>query len=74
MTDNEPDTANDTTAATEIASVIPSGITIEDNELPKSILTRIAKGALPDGAMIQKDAKTALSHASTVFINYLASW
>jgi DNA polymerase epsilon subunit 3 len=44
---------------------------IENFELPKSIVTKIAKSALPENAKLQKDTVTALVRGSTVFINYL---
>jgi hypothetical protein len=44
---------------------------IENFELPKSVVTKIAKSALPDNAKLQKDSVTALVKGSTVFINYL---
>ncbi|KAG0270030.1 hypothetical protein DFQ27_000994 [Actinomortierella ambigua] len=46
---------------------------IEDNELPKAILTRIMKRALPDNTNIQSNAKLAISKSTTIFINYLAA-
>ncbi|KAG0226468.1 histone-fold-containing protein [Mortierella sp. GBAus27b] len=46
---------------------------IEDNELPKAILTRIMKQALPDNTNIQANAKLAMAKSTTLFINYLAS-
>ncbi|QUC18180.1 uncharacterized protein UV8b_02421 [Ustilaginoidea virens] len=47
--------------------------TIEDLALPKSIVTRLAKGVLPPNTQIQANAVLALSKSATVFINYLAS-
>ncbi|KAI9225285.1 MAG: histone-fold-containing protein [Piptocephalis tieghemiana] len=47
--------------------------TIEDHDLPKAILQRIIKAALPEGVLLQKDARSALSRSTTVFINYLAA-
>jgi len=44
---------------------------IDQFELPKSLVTRIAKSALPDNAKLQKDTVLALVKSSTVFINYL---
>jgi DNA polymerase epsilon subunit 3 len=44
---------------------------IENYELPKSIVTRIAKSAIPDNAKLQKEFVLALLKGSTVFINYL---
>ncbi|KAF9958505.1 hypothetical protein BGZ72_000256 [Mortierella alpina] len=46
---------------------------IEDNELPKAILTRIMKQVLPDNTNIQANAKLAMTKSTTLFINYLAS-
>jgi hypothetical protein len=44
---------------------------LDNFELPKSVVTKIAKSALPDGAKLQKDTVLALVKGSTVFINYL---
>ncbi|KAK6335617.1 hypothetical protein TWF696_002384 [Orbilia brochopaga] len=49
------------------------GISVDDNTLPKTIITRLAKGVLPQGTQIQKDAVTAFTRSTTVFVNYLAS-
>ncbi|KAG0197734.1 hypothetical protein BGX28_008740 [Mortierella sp. GBA30] len=46
---------------------------IEDNELPKAILTRIMKNVLPENTNIQANAKLAMTKSTTLFINYLAS-
>ncbi|KAI0084543.1 histone-fold-containing protein [Irpex rosettiformis] len=46
---------------------------IDAYELPKSLVTRLARSALPDNAKLQKDVVLALSKGSTVFINYLAA-
>ncbi|CAK5276092.1 unnamed protein product [Mycena citricolor] len=46
---------------------------IENYELPKSLVTRIAKSALPDNAKMQKDTVLSLVKGSTVFINYLVT-
>ncbi|KAI8817040.1 histone-fold-containing protein [Fimicolochytrium jonesii] len=46
---------------------------IEDIDLPRSIISRVIKGALPDGAQVQKDAKAAMTKACTVFISYLTA-
>ncbi|KAF7307721.1 DNA polymerase epsilon subunit 3 [Mycena kentingensis (nom. inval.)] len=46
---------------------------IEQFELPKSIVTRIAKSALPENAKMQKETVLSLVKGSTVFINYLAA-
>ncbi|GKT40082.1 DNA polymerase epsilon subunit D [Colletotrichum spaethianum] len=44
-----------------------------DLNLPKSIITRLAKGVLPPNTQIQANAVLAMSKSATVFINYLAS-
>lgn len=44
----------------------------QDLTLPKSIITRLAKGVLPPNTQIQANAILALSNSTTVFINYLA--
>ncbi|PSN73218.1 histone-fold-containing protein, partial [Corynespora cassiicola Philippines] len=49
------------------------GINIEDLNLPKSIVQRLAKGVLPPNTQIQKDALLAMSKSATVFVNYLTS-
>ncbi|KAI5808841.1 histone-fold-containing protein [Peziza echinospora] len=49
------------------------GLSIDDNVLPKSIVTRLAKGVLPQNTNIQKDATLALTKGATVFINYLCA-
>lgn len=45
---------------------------VQDLSLPKSIITRLAKGVLPPNTQIQANAILALSKSATVFINYLA--
>ncbi|KAI5985448.1 histone-fold-containing protein [Pisolithus orientalis] len=44
---------------------------IENFELPKSLVTKIAKSAIPDNAKLQKETVLSLVKGSTVFINYL---
>ncbi|KAL1679116.1 histone-fold-containing protein, partial [Schizophyllum commune] len=46
---------------------------IENFELPKSVVTKIAKSALPDNVKLQKETVLSLIKGSTVFINYLAA-
>ncbi|TPX62458.1 hypothetical protein SpCBS45565_g07023 [Spizellomyces sp. 'palustris'] len=46
---------------------------IDDLDLPRSIIGRVIKNALPEGAQVQKDAKAAMTKACTVFINYLTA-
>ncbi|KAL6869099.1 hypothetical protein ACO1O0_000422 [Amphichorda felina] len=47
---------------------------IEDLTLPKSIITRLAKGVLPANTQIQANAVLAMSKSTTVFVNHLASY
>ncbi|KAI0922372.1 hypothetical protein AcV7_005921 [Taiwanofungus camphoratus] len=46
---------------------------IENFELPRTLVTKIARSVLPDNAKMQKEVVLALLKASTVFINYLAA-
>ncbi|KAM6500096.1 Histone-fold-containing protein [Amanita muscaria] len=46
---------------------------IENFELPKSVVTKIAKSAIPDNAKLQKETILSLVKGSTVFINYLGT-
>ncbi|KAK0239831.1 histone-fold-containing protein [Armillaria nabsnona] len=46
---------------------------IENFELPKSLITKIARSAIPDSAKLQKETILSLVKGSTVFINYLAA-
>ena len=42
-----------------------------DFEPPQAVVNRIMKGVLPDNVQVTKDARTAFSRASGVFIFYL---
>ncbi|KAF2266889.1 histone-fold-containing protein [Lojkania enalia] len=53
------------------ASTKEDGLSVEDLNLPKSIVQRLAKGVLPPNTQIQKDALLAMSKSATVFVNYL---
>ncbi|KAJ7279971.1 histone-fold-containing protein [Mycena rebaudengoi] len=46
---------------------------MENFELPKSLVTRIARSALPENVKLQKETVLSLIKGSTVFINYLAA-
>ncbi|KJA15858.1 hypothetical protein HYPSUDRAFT_172203, partial [Hypholoma sublateritium FD-334 SS-4] len=46
---------------------------IENFELPKSVVMKIAKSAIPDNVKLQKETVLSLVKGSTVFINYLAA-
>ncbi|KAH9475069.1 DNA polymerase epsilon subunit 3 [Psilocybe cubensis] len=45
---------------------------LENYELPKSVVMKIAKSALPDNVKLQKETVLSLVKGSSVFINYLA--
>ncbi|KAF2120592.1 histone-fold-containing protein [Lophiotrema nucula] len=49
------------------------GLSVEDLNLPKSIVQRLAKGVLPPNTSIQKDALLAMSKSATVFVNFLTA-
>ncbi|KAL2067197.1 hypothetical protein VTL71DRAFT_1621 [Oculimacula yallundae] len=65
-------TADEATPGKEPASA-RDGINIEDFNLPKSIVTRLAKGVLPPNTQVQGNAMIATTKSATVFVNYLAS-
>ncbi|GAA5878872.1 hypothetical protein JCM16303_007214 [Sporobolomyces ruberrimus] len=46
---------------------------IDQYELPKSVIARLAKGAVPPEVKLQKEVPLALVKSSTVFISYLAA-
>jgi DNA polymerase epsilon subunit 3 len=46
---------------------------IEEFDLPKTIINRVLKTKLPEGALFQKDAKIAFSKSGTVFINFITT-
>ncbi|WWC66192.1 uncharacterized protein I206_100093 [Kwoniella pini CBS 10737] len=46
---------------------------ISEFELPKSNLTKLAKGSVPDNVKMAQDVTLALLRGSTLFINYLTS-
>lgn len=48
-------------------------IFVQELQLPKSIITRLAKGVLPPNTQIQANAILAMTKSATVFINHLAN-
>ncbi|EKM51031.1 uncharacterized protein PHACADRAFT_262974 [Phanerochaete carnosa HHB-10118-sp] len=46
---------------------------IDAYELPKSLVTKLARSAIPENAKLQKETVLALMKGSTVFINYLGA-
>ncbi|KAF2706783.1 histone-fold-containing protein [Pleomassaria siparia CBS 279.74] len=65
--------SNDDSAPKTAAKDKDDGLSIEDLNLPKSIVQRLGKGVLPPNTQIQKDALLAMSKSATVFVNYLTS-
>ncbi|KAH7414068.1 histone-fold-containing protein [Phaeosphaeria sp. MPI-PUGE-AT-0046c] len=74
-----PPRKSNVSAAAEESSPAPKAASrddslgVEDLNLPKSIVQRLAKGVLPPNTSIQKDALLAMSKSATVFVNYLTS-
>ncbi|THH06563.1 hypothetical protein EW145_g3999 [Phellinidium pouzarii] len=64
---------SNTTPASAQAQQDAASDSIDNYELPKTLVTRIAKSAIPETSKLQKDTVTALMKGSTVFINYLAA-
>lgn len=50
-----------------------SSYSLDDLLLPKSLVLRIAKEALPEGTTIPSDGQLALQRSASVFISYLCS-
>ncbi|KAI0072352.1 histone-fold-containing protein [Panus rudis PR-1116 ss-1] len=46
---------------------------IDAFDLPRSLVTRIARSALPDNVKLQKETILALTKGSTVFVNYIGA-
>lgn len=46
---------------------------VEDLNLPRTMISRLAKGVLPSNTQIQRDALLALSKSATVFVNFIAA-
>ncbi|OJD38652.1 cbf nf-y family transcription factor protein [Diplodia corticola] len=49
------------------------GLSVEDLNLPKTMVNRLAKGALPPNFNVQSVAQSAVSKSATVFVNYLTA-
>jgi len=65
------DTANTPASAQAQQEAVSEGI--ENFELPRALVTRIAKSAVPENVKLQKDTVLSLVKGATVFINYLAA-
>ncbi|EGF78726.1 hypothetical protein BATDEDRAFT_90476 [Batrachochytrium dendrobatidis JAM81] len=62
------------TAAALLGTAASSaGLSIEEYELPRSIVQRVIKRSTPANIKVHKDAKSALNRCCTVFINYLTA-
>jgi histone H3/H4 len=48
-------------------------VSIEEFDLPKTIINRVLKTKLPEGVLFQKEAKIAFSKSGTVFINFITA-
>ncbi|XP_055839674.1 DNA polymerase epsilon subunit 3 [Episyrphus balteatus] len=46
---------------------------IEDLNLPTSVVARLIKEALPDNAIVSKEARAAIARAASVFVIFLTS-
>ena len=56
-----------------MAFYLKSNTRQQDLMLPRSIITRLAKGVLPPNTQIQQNAILAMTKSATVFINHLAN-
>ncbi|CAI9633836.1 unnamed protein product [Alternaria burnsii] len=65
--------SNEESPAPPISVPREESLGVEDLNLPKSIVQRLAKGVLPPNTQIQKDALLAMSKSATVFVNYITS-
>jgi len=65
------DNANTPASAQAQQDAVSEGI--ENFELPRALVTRIAKSAVPENVKLQKDTVLSLVKGATVFINYLAA-
>ncbi|OXC81510.1 hypothetical protein J005_06360 [Cryptococcus neoformans] len=50
-----------------------NSVGIGEYELPKTTLTKLAKGSIPDNVKMQQDVVLALLRGSTLFISYLTA-
>eukprot|EP01102_Stenamoeba_stenopodia_P005293 TRINITY_DN1586_c0_g1_i1.p1 TRINITY_DN1586_c0_g1~~TRINITY_DN1586_c0_g1_i1.p1 ORF type:complete len:136 (-),score=43.55 TRINITY_DN1586_c0_g1_i1:92-451(-) len=49
------------------------GDTTDDQDLPKAVVNRLIKAALPDNVQVASDAKLALAKAAKIFILYASA-
>ncbi|CCL98862.1 uncharacterized protein FIBRA_00869 [Fibroporia radiculosa] len=69
MPRKQPGTSTVTAASQQ--EVVSEGI--ENFELPRSLVTKLARSGMSEGTKMQKDVVLSYSKASTVFINYLGA-
>ncbi|KAF7792157.1 hypothetical protein EIP86_003187 [Pleurotus ostreatoroseus] len=60
-------------ASTAQAQQDSASMGIDAYELPKSVVTKLARSALPDNSKMQKEMLLAVLKGSTVFVNYLGA-
>ncbi|KAI0291830.1 hypothetical protein BC826DRAFT_912042 [Russula brevipes] len=65
------DNANTPASAQAQQNAVSEGI--ENFELPRALVTRIAKSGVPENVKLQKDTVLSLVKGATVFINYLGA-
>ncbi|KAH9952288.1 hypothetical protein BGW80DRAFT_1197232 [Lactifluus volemus] len=65
------DNANTPASAQAQQDAVSEGI--ENFELPRALVTRIARSAVPENVKLQKDTVLSLVKGATVFINYLGA-
>jgi len=65
-----PPPENESAAAAQQRANTPG---IADFELPRTSLTKLAKGSIPDNVKMQQDVVLALMRSSTLFISYLTA-
>lgn len=57
--------------ATTTATATTQGTDIDDFDLPRTVINRIAKTCFPEGTALAKETRLALTKSATVFINYI---
>ncbi|KAF2089017.1 histone-fold-containing protein [Saccharata proteae CBS 121410] len=68
-----PRKSNVSMMSTEDGTPVQSGMSVEDLNLPKTMVNRLAKGVLPANTNLQLVTQSAISKSATVFVNYLTS-
>ncbi|KAH0565574.1 hypothetical protein GP486_001024 [Trichoglossum hirsutum] len=74
MPPKKSDAPNPATGDEGTPSKDREGVNVEDYNLPRTIVQRLAKGVLPANTQIQKDALLAMSKSATVFVSYLTAY